>query len=260
MTFLFEQDDLPVELRVGYAGTVQVVPKVNGSPVDAADLSTASWSVVERDGEQVSSGTATVVSAAFGDRTVGYYVVTIPAIDEIDENYILTLTWDAGVEVLTFDVVHLPLGELVSVNDIQRQRAEASEYLTRIGRRHGETDPQRALEAGARSITVLARQALHAMLVARADADGRPRGAQVLDRRALARVETLVALREMFGATANAPIDGDDTASELYRHYNGRANEAFESMRVAYVTNEDEIREDGATSFGRSYQVRRVQA
>lgn len=262
--FLFENDDIRPDAPRGQASTITVVPKIDGTPVDASGASSGDWTVTESGGLALGAGTVSVTSVTAGSRTVASYVVPIPAIDRIQEDVVLSLRWTPTggqqvTELVTFDVVAAALGGMVSVNDLLRHRPDVQEALERIGRRLGvSSSEQAAAEAGARSVAVLARQALQAMLRQRAETDGQPRPAQILDRRELARVEALLALRELYASLGRDPQEGEDQGSALYRHYRTQADSAFESMRVAYQTGED-LTKAGTTSFSRVFSMRRVQ-
>lgn len=265
MTFLFEQDDVRAEVPRGAAGTIRIVPKIDGDAVDAAGISSLEWTAVEPTGDAIGTGTTAATSVSYGTRTVAVYDVTVPAVSEHREDCVLRFTYtpsggSARSDVLTFDVVEFPLGDLISVSDILRHRADAGEYLQRIGVRHGETtDRETSIRVGLRAMAVLARQTMVERLRYRADNDGRPRASQILDRRELARIESLYALMHMFGAVASDPAEGDDKPSSLYRHFARQSQGAFESMRVAY-TNDEELDVDGTTGYGTYHFTEREQA
>lgn len=263
--FFYEQDDVRPEAAKGQSAIITIVPKVDGAPADLAGISPGQWTVTESGGLQLSSGSVNATGVVYGDRTAAQYVVTVPGIDRIQEDCILTLRWttDDGIprtEVVVFDVVVAPLGALVSVNDLMRIRLDADKVLRRIGQNLGVTTSEQAsVEAGARSVAVLARQALQAKLHDRAERDGSPRPAQLLDRRRVAHVEALLALQHMYASVANDPIEGEDHESALFRHFRNQADAAMESMKLAYQTGDD-LNKAGVTNFGSTFRLRREQA
>ena len=266
MTFLYEQDDLRPQMALGAAGTIRVVPKIDGITVNAADIVSSTWAVTTPANRPIASGTLSVVSLTQGARTVAAFDVPVPAISDLDEDYLAKVDWAtaarSGKEIVTFDVVVSPLPELVSLNDVVRHRSNAAQMFERIGRNQGEpssSSAQEAAEAGVRSIAILGRQEMMTRLRRRAHDEGKPYPAQILDRRELGRVEVLFTLRALFAALARDPQEGEDEASALYRHYTNQADMAFENMRVAYHTSDD-LGVVGVTDFNQTFYLRREQA
>lgn len=265
LPFILELDEARPELKRGTASmTLAVWPKYNSALI--SNLSSATYSIRLEDGTQLlTDAAASVASVTYGDRTVGRVDVTMPGISVLGQDNVLEVTWRridnvTGVEVILFDVVRVPLGSLIGMNDLIEGYIEAGDLLIRAGQRMGETDEQLAAERAATVYANGARVALQGMLEARATKDGEIRPAMILDRRKLVPVERHLALRDLFAAFAVGPLDvGDDLDSGRYRWHSAEAHRIFESMRITYDRDEDGV-EDGVSSFGGVYRTARGQA
>lgn len=259
----FENDDLRPELPRGGVRPIRFVPKLNGSAVDFTGLSSATWEAKKKGGETLEVGTTAPTSASFGDRTVGFYTIQLAAINSILEDCILTVDWAFGGlsyrETVMFDVCLIPLGEQIGVSDLTEARFDASTHLIRLGGLNGNTGEQTQMEAGTRIVATRARSDLQQKLRRKAFNDGQIRPYQILDQRAVRRIEVLMALRELYKSMANAPTNGEDQASSLYRFYAAEAEREFQQLVVTY-SDQEEVQVASIEEHSNCYYVRRVRA
>ncbi len=268
MVFLFEADGVRPEIQYGASGSIRVVPKYQGTPVDVGDLSDATYSILTSDGVSLGTGVVSVSSATLGSRTVGYYDVPIPSVSKVYSDVVLEVVWPhasatVAPDLVLFDIVRAPLGDLVSMSDLMSIRSDLEDSLIRIGNRLGfpvSTDAERqtAAEAATRSFAESARIELQARLYQRAERDGQPRPHQLLDRRQVARIEARFALMALYEAVAKDPTEGEDSASGFYRHYRDEASRMLEQLRIAYTDLDTDLEvADETSSYGRTFNIRR---
>ena len=133
MPYEFESDVVRPEIQQGQAGQISLFPTQAGQRVETTGMVT--FSVLEPGGKSLDSGTVTPGSVVFGSRNVHRLDVPVPALDDPDEDYILQVVWTPTgatipvVEVVLFDVVVAPLGETVSLSDLNEERPDVEAEL-----------------------------------------------------------------------------------------------------------------------------------
>ena len=260
MPFELQTDTVRPEVQQGVAGTISLFPTVAGQRVE---VSSASYEILQPGGAALASGTVTPTAVTLGSRTVSRLDVPIAAISTLDEDYVLKVTWTASgatvpqVELLLFDVVIASLGESVSLSDLREERADVEDELDTMGQRLGFTAGQTAQEAAAQVLAKKARTQLFAWLRSAGD---KPRPFMIIDRRPLNRVERMLCLRELYASFAHDPEEGERTADSLHRFYSKEARATFESLHIAYSSDDDVIPDETAKTLGKVFSRQRVQS
>jgi len=257
VTYVWENDEVHPTIPRSTAATVWVWPKVAGRLVAAGSGAYAIR--MPEGGDPIASGTIAGTDVVVGSETVTRYSVPIPAIDVLDEDYQLEVSWTSdGGESATarrlFDVGVTAMPGTVTVNDIDQTLWPV---LERYGRARGAPDAEAARLLAIREYATRARVKLQGKLWSRADADGKPRVHMRLDDAQVGRVETLYAMAEITFSDAPAPEDGTDMMSQKFRAYARMADQELEALRIAWA--EDEERVPLTSTFGRSYTIQRVQ-
>lgn len=267
MVFLPELDAARPELRKGTLGeTLTLYPKQNGNLI--SNLSSATYTIRDPNGVVlVDAATATVSTTTYGARTIGVISVAMPGISYLGMNFILEVAWvkidqTRGTEVLTFDVVRVPLGALLSMNDLIEGYAEVQEILLSIADRMGLSSTD---QANMESITGVyanrARAAFQSMLELRADQEGKPRPAMILDRRKIIPIEAHLALRDIFAAIARAPLDDpEDRDAGRYRFHAAEAGRLFDALRIPVDLDEDGTADATLNNYNQVFRTARGQA
>lgn len=258
MTYLMELDTFRPEVALNVGGAFGVYPKTHGTGAQVSG--TVSYTVHKPNGEQVASGTATPFDAGTPPVSVVSFVIGAGVAAELGEDYSVRWTWSDGSvshpEVTLFDVVRVPYGGSVSLNEMMEERPDIDRVLGRIASMLELPDAATA----ARVFAMRARGELDAMVRSAATELGTIRPALILDRFQLQRVERKLACREVFGSIAKDPTEGEDEASTLYRYFDQAAQSAWRSMGpIKYDADEDLVPETTVRPGAASVVTRRVQ-
>lgn len=258
MAFAQERDELRAEVKRATSGSVTYWPKVDGLN---ATVSAAYFEVFGSSGETLQAETSATISAV---ADVGSMLTfSIPAIDAYHDGARIDVRFTAGgteyYDTLLFDVVRTPWLRSggVSLNDLREERPDIDIICDRVGQRLGYSSGDEAQTQTAAIHGYRARVVLDSWLRASSSEVGKLRAALVVDRRAMIRVERLLALHLLFLGLATNPVDGDDETSSLARYYETSARAAFQALRPDYDSDEDGV-PDVKPKSGVVY-VRRVQ-
>lgn len=279
MAYVRELDDLPWEAPFGRSHVFRFWAKENGENV--VPSASPTWAIYSESGSSLTSGTGTVTASA-QDASQSYIAITVPNSLALGERYQLRVTWVASVSGVTyedirlFDVVRFPFGApYTSLNDLQELRSDISDRLNRIGVSLGYATGDTAREAGAAICAYHGRIALEARIRDQIERDAAAgdnrapnvrarsrymRPALILDRTRLARVERYEAAAHAYRFDAKAPEDGDDSASQAYRHFRDQANLAWTQVGPLTYDSADTGQSDAQVAeLSRVTFARRVQ-
>lgn len=262
MAYVLEGDLLRPEVLVNAASTIAVWPKVGGRNIQA---SAASWVAVKPDGmTSVGSGTPTPTDVTLGARTISRIDCALSAIGTADEDYQLKVEFAFGGvtydQIVLFDACISPLGDHLSLNDLQELEPDLPEALDRLGQRLGYTAGQEAQEYAAGVFVREARQETQSRLAAHASEAGRLRPHQLLDIRAVAAVERFFAMIAVYEALGGTMSELDDSRASLrLKHWSQRADRAWGALRVKYMAEDaTSTAPAGVTEFGRAFTMERA--
>lgn len=240
MAFAQERDELRAEVRKGTSATVTYWPKVDGLNVTATS---AYFEVFGSSGQAIQAEQAASITAV---ADVGSRLdFAIPAISDyhdgarIDVRF--TVSGTEHFDTMLFDVVRTPWLRSggVSLNDLREERPDVDVICDRVGQRLGYTAGDESQTQTAALHGYRARVVLDSWLRASSSEVGKLRAALVVDRRAMVRIERLLALHLLFLGLATNPVDGDDETSSLARYYETSARSAFQALRLDYDVDED---------------------
>ena len=262
MAYVLESDLLRPELLVNAANVVAVWPKVGGRNVQA---SAATWSAYKPDGVTlVESGSPSPSDVTLGARTVSRIDCSLAAIAVADQDYQLHVQYTVGGttydQIVLFDVCLSPLGDHLSLNDLQELEPDLPEALDRLGQRLGYTAGQTAQEYAAGLYVKEARQETQSRLAAHARDADRIRPHQMLNSRSLAAVERLFAMVAVYEALGGTLVDLDDRAESLrLKHWSRRADREWAALRITYMAEDATTTAPaGETNFGRAFTMERA--
>lgn len=249
MAYVNELDDLPWEARFGVATTLRFFFKENVRNVSVSGTPTVNF--YSSSGADLGADTTGVVVSPAQDTDQQYRAVVVPSTFALGERYRARITWTSATSSVAyaedrlFDVVRTPFGApWTSLNDLIEARPEVLEILDRWGQRLGYAAGDVARENAAGIAAVHGRLWLEAKIRDQISRDavttatetkaGRSRTglipwrpALIIDRQRLMRPERFAALAHVYRGVAKAPDDGDDTHSQLYRHFRDQAEAAW---------------------------------
>jgi len=274
VTFLAELDDARPEVRKDVAGTIAFYPKLDasGNVLASATAGHVHRTVYDSAGN-VHAAQANVTPTTVSDTDGDYSRIdlAVPAFDALEEDCYAVLVWreDGGsadrVETVYFDVVLQPWGRsTISLNDLQAAVADIGDRVTRQAARLSITKHELASLYGAR-----AHNELYHRLRAQVSEDAagslgdssritRPR--LILDKRALHRVEGLIAVSFVFESDMTSADPALSDAAALYQHWGQRAHDAFRGLGpLRYDSSEDRAADSIKPSFGRTVRLTRAQ-
>lgn len=273
MAYAKELNNLRQELRLSTAGAISHWPKVAGTGNVGA--SAATYVVYDPSGTALQSGSCTITDSGGVDRLD----VTVSAISTLDEDYYIAYSWTQEtvgatfVDYVYFDVVRYPYGNpSVSLNDLQEERPDIGEILTRQGTLLGLSSPA---EEMASVFAVRARVELDAMIradvSARASSAGPTEGRTstgetiytrpnlILNRERLNRVERKLALMLIYASEMTDP-EGTSEPDGMFRYYRDAVQSAWTSMGPLKYSDADSLLvTDTLTGLGRTFSLQRVQ-
>ena len=275
MTFFPELEESRAEVRKDVAGLI-----VFWAHADAAGIVSAStvagdcrFEVFDHAGNSI-QGLQNVTPAADTNGLTSVLALPIPAISTLQEDAYAVVYWKRDgetvehVETIYFDVCLQLWGmSSVSINDLAQIRPDIGLVLDQQAARIGGGQTRESLASifGAR-----AHGELYHWIRAQvsAEASGRidtlesvTRPRLILDRRALARVEALIACSLVYEGDMTSTETAESDAAALYQHFNDRARSAFKSLgNLRYDASEDRVVDTIKPSFGRTVRLRRVQA
>jgi len=274
VTFLAELDDARPEVRKDVAGTIAFYPKLDASGnVLASATSGHVHRTVYDNAGNVHAAQANVTPTTIVDADGNYSRIdlAIPAFDLLREDCYAVLVWrESGgsadrVETIYFDVVLQPWGRsTISLNDLQTHVSDIGDRITRQAARLSITKFELASLYGARAHNELYHR-LRAQVsedagAALGDSDRITRPRLILDKRALHRVEGLIATSMVFESDMTSADPSLSDAAALYQHWAQRAHDAFRGLGpLRYDSSEDRAADITKPSFGRVVRLTRAQ-
>tara|TARA_B100000945_G_scaffold233817_1_gene190124 strand:- start:1016 stop:1846 length:831 start_codon:yes stop_codon:yes gene_type:complete len=275
MSYFNELDDARPEVRKAVSGqTIITYARIDGVGLAEASSSPGDCqaTVYDSNGSIVSAAT-NVSPTADPNGLNSKFVITIPSFSEFQEDAFVVLEWLAvgetikRVSTIYFDVVLQPWGpSSVSVNDLLQVRPDIGlvidQQATRIG---GGLDREKLASIyGSRAHTELyhwVRSQISADASSRVDdfaSITRPN--LIIDKSAIHRIETLLALALVYEGDMTSPDSAESDAAGLHMHYKERARSAFMGLGpMRYDSNSDRVVDVVKPSFGRAIRLRRVQ-
>jgi len=269
MTFFPELEESRPEVRKGVAGSIRFF--AHDDAAGAVDIGSASFEVFDSRGTSIQ--VSTVVSpTADANGTNSLLALSIPAISTLQEDGFVVLKWTRQgesadrVETIYFDVVLQTWGgSTVSINDLSQVRPDIGLVLDQQADRIGGGQTRETLASifGARAHGELyhwLRAQISAEESSKLDGSNITRPRLILDKRALHRVEVLIACSLVYEGDMTSTEAAESDAAALYQHFNDRAKSAFRSLGdLRYDSGEDRVADTIKPSFGRVLKLRRVQ-
>ena len=273
MPFVRERDDLPWEARLNASATFRYWPKLDGRNIVASPTAGhCRYAVRGADGSSILGETNVTPTTVAG---VSRLDLAIPAIATLGERLQVRIWFreTGGAErydMRTFDVVLHPFGQpWTSRNDILEMRPDADTHLDRIGQRLGYAAGDEAKIFAAAICAIHGRIALEARIRDTIGVDrsssgrlgaGFTRPALIIDRQRLARVERYETMAHLYRSVAQKPEDGDDPASQLFRHFRDSANTAWAQVGpLGYDADQNGVPDTVISDVTRVFRFRRAQ-
>lgn len=256
MTFNFQTDIGPFEIKKSSGGNIVVFPEVDGS--GSVQVSSAIANVY-RNGTSVLTPTVTIDPYVAHDVTGSRLTIPISSGLEYDEDYRVELEWtrtdnsQTEYQTIPFAVVHQPWGNsTVSIDDMMAV-CTCSGTLDSIGQEQNRTAAQVASQMGA-----YAHAYLDELIRNRCTEDQQIRAGAILDRQRLHSIETKFAVGFMWRHVMTGDEDIDQ-ATKLHIRWMEDGKNSFQALgNLRYDIDDDGSPDVTANSLGRSIRMTRV--
>lgn len=276
MAYARELDSLRQELRLSTAGTIIHWARVDGINVQvSATAGHCTFEVFDPTGRSL-QGPTNIDGTLVVD--VDRFDIAVSAISALDEDYYVDILWRQASssvtrrDVVYFDVVRYPWGQpLIGLNDLLEERPDIGEILDRHGQMLGYSAGDAAKTTAAGIYAAKAHVELDALIRAQVASESstigsigagyplivRTRPNLILNRERLRRVESKIAMREIYAADNRG---SEDEGSWLYRHYAEMAAAAWSSIGpLKYGATETLVPDTIVDNLGTVVRQRRAQ-